>query len=113
MLKPTKRDVTMHSIVEVTREQSSICLEVTYYIKREASNKPIIVNIEQLDEQSGRWEKKFNLSKNTDWAKKRVETSLPRAGKYKISITIVTHAAFIGDISFCKKREIYLALKIS
>jgi hypothetical protein len=109
MLKPTHRDVTMHTTVEITSDETSICLEVTYYFIKAASNISIIVQIEQLDKQRSRLEL-FHLPKNSEihWAKKRIETKLLKAGKYKISISIVPHAAFIGDIRFCKKSEHYL-----
>jgi hypothetical protein len=108
MLKPTHRNVTMHTTVEITSDESSICLEVNYFFIKAASNNSIIVAIEQLDKQGNRSE--FHLPKNSEihWAKKKIETKSLKAGKYKISISIVPHAAFIGGISFCKKREHYL-----
>jgi hypothetical protein len=110
MLKPTQRDVTMHTTVEITSDESSICLEVTYYFIKKASSEPIKVQIEQLNNKSDRLLKMFNLTKNSEfhWAKKKINAKSLQAGTYKISITIAPHAAFIGDISFCKKREHYL-----
>lgn len=111
MLKPTHRDVNMHTIVEITQDQSPICLDVTYFIYKKASNESIAVRIEKLDNENRGWKKNFSLPKQFDfhWVKERMETDLPGTGKYKISISIAPHAAFIGDISFCKKCE-YLTL---
>jgi hypothetical protein len=102
----------MHTIVEIRQDHPSICLEVTYFFYKRASNDSIILRIEKISNQNKSRKETLYLQKKFDfhWVKERRETDLPGAGKYNISISITPHAVFIGDISFCKKGEQFLII---
>lgn len=113
MLKPTNRNVTMHTTIEL-QEKYKICLDVTYYYRRWTSNEPILVQIQPLDTQNGRYNnyRNFSLPNYFDfrWAKQRIETDPLDAGKYNVSIFIAPKDTFIGDVHFCTNCEILLTI---
>lgn len=104
MLKPVKRNFTMHTTIDL-QGKSKICLEATYYYTPKTTNESIEVQIQPLDTENRRPDnfRNFTLPKNFDfrWAKQRIETDPLDAGMYNISIFIAPKDTFIGDIHFC------------
>lgn len=117
MLQPTHKNATMSTTVAITQDQSTICLDMTYYAYPNMTTKQLIaVKIERLDNQTGAAEKLFYFYAHKilkiEWARKRLETAELEAGNYSISIFIESRSFYIGAIDLCKKRK-YLTQKVT
>lgn len=92
----------MHTIVEIVSSTSSICMDLTYFIKPGMKNENNIIAtiIATNSVDRDRIQDYFVILKHSDhpWTKLRIRTFSLQKGKYNMTVTFPSVNIFIGDI---------------
>lgn len=99
------KNASMHTIVEIVSSgTSTICMNLTYFIKPGMKNESISIGFKSVDRDG--IGSNFVIHQNHFdqlWTKRRIRSYPLQKGKYNMTLTLSSENIFIGDIHSCTK----------